>query len=97
MANAVIGNKIYVDSTGALTTARTKVAYVIFTSNVAGDSITLKETSGGNEVLTVKAANADETIPIDVSNVPMVFQNGIYVSALSAGAVATLITTNSGG
>lgn len=97
MANAVTGNKIYIDATGAVTTERTKVSYILFTPDAANDQLILRETSGGANCINIRASVAKETMTIDLSATPAVFNNGIYVQTLSTSATATLITTSSGG
>lgn len=96
MANAVTGNKIYVDSTGELTTTRTKVAYILFTPDDANDEMILKETASGATCLHLRGSTAKQTVQYDFTDVPLVFQQGIYVSALTSNAKATLITTSGG-
>ena len=97
MANARLGNKIYVDATGAVSTQRTKVAYIVFTPDAANDQMILRETASGTDCIKVRSSTAKETHILDFSNAPLVFNNGIYVQTLTAGAVATLVTTESGG
>lgn len=92
MANAVRGNKIYVDATGSLTTRRTKIAYILFTPDAANDEIALREASSDVDCFYLRAATAKNTMVIDLSNAPAVFNNGIYVQTLTSGAKAVLIT-----
>lgn len=96
MANAVTGNKIYLDATGAVTTSRKKVAYIVFTPDASNDQLILRETSGGANCISVRGATAKDTMVLDFSARPIVFNNGIYVQTLTSGATATLITTESG-
>lgn len=96
MANSTTGNKIYIDSTGEITDARTKVAYIMFTPSASNDALILKETSSGSAVLKIQAATAKTTLQYDFSRKPLVFNNGIYVDTLTSGAVVTLVTTQGG-
>lgn len=93
MANEQNSNSFYVDSTGSLTTVpNTRVANIIFTANAGNDAITLTDGSGGAVKLTIKAATAKETKQLIFWDSPIVFPNGIYVSALSTSATATIVT-----
>jgi len=94
MANSQIGPNIYIDTASEqVTVGSTKVSYIFFTPSAIGDLITLSSSSGGTSILTVQSAVAEETKLLDVSFRPLVFPNGIYISALSSGAVATIVTT----
>lgn len=96
MANAIVGNKIYVDSTGSITTDRIKVAYIIFTPSNANDSLTLRETSSGNDIIFLQGATAKTTLQFRFEDVPILFNNGLYVQQISSGAKVTLVTTSTG-
>lgn len=89
---------IYTDTTGALADSRTKIAYIVFTGNSAGDSLELLDgTTGSDPVkIVLRTAVANDTIYLDFSNKPMLFNNGIYCSALSAGCDLTLVLTSEG-
>lgn len=95
MANAVTGNKVYIDSSGSIPNLpqRPKVAYILFTPSTSGDSVTLGETSSGPATIYVAGATAHQTQILRMPEVPLVFNNGIYVQALSSGAKVVLITT----
>jgi hypothetical protein len=95
MANITQSSSIYIDSTGVAFTGRTKVAYIIFTPNAANDEITLRDGDGGGDPIKIHlhAATAKDSKVFDFSRRPMIFQDGIYVSALTASAKATLILT----
>lgn len=97
MANAIRGNKILIDATGVITTDRIKVAYALFTPSTANDSVTLKETSTDSDILILQSATAKTTLQFRFEQVPILFNNGIYVSAISSGAKLVLITTGAGG
>ena len=96
MANAQTTGKISLDSTGAVTTSQVKVSHIIFTPNAANDTLVLRETPGGGDVLTLQSATAKTTMHFDFSASPIVFFGGIYVQTITAGAKATLITTSGG-
>lgn len=94
MANVQNSNSFYADSTGLLTNSpNQRVSAILFTANASNDAITLTDGSGGATKLTVKAAVAKETKLIDLHLAPIIFPNGIYVSAISSSATATIITT----
>lgn len=97
MANAIRGNKIYIDSTGAVSTQRVKVAYVLFCPNNNGDEVALRETSSDVNIFHLHGETAKKPVFLDFSANPMVFNNGLYVQTLSSGAVCVIITTNRGG
>lgn len=101
MANVRCGNSSYCDSTGLVTATgdkNIKVSFISFTSDAAADSITFKDSgSGGALKLTIKAALADETVFLDYSLRPLLFPNGVYVSAISANCTATIVFTTGGG
>lgn len=97
MANTVQSGTIYIDTNSAqVYTKKAKVAYIIYTSSSAGDALTLRDGDAGTDPLkiTIKNPTATNTMVIDLSRKPMLFQDGIYVSALSASSTATLILTS---
>lgn len=93
MANAQNSNSFYIDSTGSLTTIKNqRVCSITFTAAAADDTIVLKDTdTSGALKIKVQAATAKQTfqIPFDP---PIVFPGGIYVSTITAGAIATIVT-----
>ena len=96
MANAITGNKIYISATGLITDKRTLVTQIIFTPDAANDQLILKETQDGEPCISFRAATAKNTVQFDFSHSPLLFNNGIYVSTLTANATATLVTTQAG-
>lgn len=96
MANVRLGNKVYVDSTGAAVESRVMVAYILFTANTALDEMVIKETSDGDPILYLRAATAKNTMMFDFSRKPLVFENGIYIATITSGAKATFVTTQAG-
>ena len=92
MANAITGNKVYVATTGEITTSRTKIAYILFTPDAANDQLVLRETASGANCVSIRGATAKQTALYDFSNCPLVFNNGVYIQTLTSGATATLIT-----
>jgi hypothetical protein len=99
MANNEFSGTLYCDSTGQLTSKKNiKVAYILYTSSAAADSITLRDGTAGSDPIKLKVQNilATDTKVVDLSNKPIVFQNGVYCSAISASSVATLILTQAG-
>jgi hypothetical protein len=95
MANARAGNKYFVTTTGALTESRTLVAGILFTPDAANDSMTLKESSDGDEVFFLRGATAKQSQYYSFP-LPIVFGGGIYVSAITSGAKAVFILTEAG-
>lgn len=96
MANSHTSNKFHIDSTGSLTTKRQQISYILFTPNASGDTLALKETSAGDVVFTAKGAVAHATQYLDFSRRPLVFGNGVYVSTITSGATAVIVTTEAG-
>lgn len=98
MANVIRGNKILLDTaSAAVTTQRTKVAYILFTPNAANDELALKETASDDVCFYIRGAVAKQTQIYRMAEVPVLFNNGIYVETLTSGAKAILVTTQAGG
>ncbi len=96
--NTRTGNKIFIDSTGvAVTIGPVKVAYILFTPNTALDELTLRETADGNDCFYLRGAVAKQTNIYRMPEVPLIFQNGIFVQTLTSGAKAVIVTTSTGG
>jgi len=67
------------------------VSYIILTSAAPADELVLRDTDGSGDLkIPVKAKNADETVPVDLTGSPVVFPNAIHAT-ITAGATATLI------
>ncbi len=96
MANTIVGNKIYIDSTGLVADTRQLVVHALFTPAAADDKVILRESSGGSDVLILQAATAKDTKHFSFELVPMLFTNGIYIQTITSGAKLTLITTSKG-
>lgn len=93
MANVQNSNSFYVDSTGSLTTApNIRVSTVLFTANAANDAMTLTDGSGGAVKMTIKASTAKDTKWFQFKS-PIIFPNGVFVSAITANATATIVTS----
>jgi hypothetical protein len=97
VANAVRSNKILIDSTGSVSTLRTKVVYALFTSVAAGDSVVLRETQTDTDILVISAGSATDSKLYRFDAYPLVFGNGVYVQSISSGAKLLLVTTTGGG
>lgn len=96
MANNVQSGTIYIDTNSAqVYTKKAKVAYVIYTSSAAGDNLILRDGDAGTDPikLNIKNPTNTNTMVLDFSRKPILFQDGIYVSALSASSIATLVLT----
>lgn len=96
MANAITGNKIYIDTTGQVTEKRTLVAYIILTAHENHTELTLKETSGGATSMVLDVDSSYTTQVFDFSAVPLIFNNGIHAT-ITSGSHATLVTVQPGG
>lgn len=96
MANVTTSSKIFVDTTGQVRSISTKVSYILFTPANAGDSLDLREVSGGSACLFLQAAVADNTQIFDFSIKPILFSQGLYIHAITAGAKATIVFTSEG-
>lgn len=100
MANTPRTNTIYIDTNAEqVYNGRCKVAYIIHTASGANDQIVLRDGDGNTDPLklSIKNPTANATMTIDLSSSPIIFQDGIYVSTLSAGSVCTLILTSGNG
>jgi hypothetical protein len=98
MANAVQSSSAYVDTAGLIYTGRVKIAHIVFTPDAAFDALVLRDglTNGGVLKLSIKAAVAKDAIHIDLSTCPIQFQDGVYASVITAGAIATVVFTQRG-
>ncbi len=96
MANSIVGNKIYIDSTGLVTEDRQLVVHALFTPAAADDKVILRETSSGSDVIILQCATAKDTKHFSFELIPMLFGNGIYVQTITSGAKLTLVTTSKG-
>ncbi len=95
MANAPNSNSCYVDTTGALSTIPTKVSAILFTPDSANDQLILKNADGSGVIkISLRSAVAKTTMHFDFSLVPVHFPQGVYVSTITSGATATIITTS---
>lgn len=93
MANVQNSNSFYVDSTGSLTDiSNQRVSTILFTASSPNDAMTLTDGSGGATKVVISASIANDTKWFQF-RAPIVFPNGIYVSAIDSGATATIITT----
>lgn len=97
MANVVTTTKISVDTAGTVRVPNppTKVTYIVFTPAATGDAMVLRETSGGADIMTVQAAVAEQTVVLDFSIKPILF-NGIHIQSIDSGAKATIVFTSEG-
>ena len=99
MANTFRSGTIYVDTASAqLYTGPIKVTYITFTTDNANDSFILRDGTSGSDPIKISAkhATADDSKLLDFSRNPIIFQTGIYCSALSTGAVIMIQTTTQG-
>ena len=98
MANVVSGNSVFIDSVGALNISDKEgvgLIYATVSSTAGAASITIKDIGKGGSpfdkvILNVK--DADDTKQFDWSRRPMIFSNGIEVTAIT-GCTATLVFT----
>jgi len=98
MANTFQSGTLYVDSTGQVFTGAIKISYVVFRANAANDELILRDGTAGTAPikLSIQIDTAKRTQTFDFSRNPIVFQTGVYCSAVTASAVATLQTTTQG-
>jgi hypothetical protein len=89
---------IYTDQTGLLFTGRCKVAMSLFNNNGIATSVTLHDGTGGGDPIKVilKGDSNKGTHDIAYSPAYLVFNTGIYCSAISASCALTLILTSAG-
>lgn len=110
MANAQNGNSFYVDSVSAATAPNSfiakkqvGVASIVWNPNVAGDALTLCDLnpsdgkSAGIQKLIVMGGTAKNSVFLNFYDYPIMFPNGLWVSAVAASGSATITYyTNSG-
>lgn len=94
--NTRAGNKVYVGETGLVTDQRVMICSILFTPQAANDSMTLRETADGPDLLFIRGATAKNTVQFDFSQKPLVFNNGIYVSAIGTQCTALLVIAEAG-
>lgn len=107
MANIINGNTFYVDTASSAATDGSyligkdvQLLGVIFTSDTAGNTITINDIkqmndaaapAAGSAKLVVSIGTADETVILRLGDSPIRFVSGIWVSAISSNSSATLI------
>jgi hypothetical protein len=98
MAITYQSGSVYADAAGQLITGRVKVAYLVFCPANGADQLTLRDgTSGSDPIkLNIHGEAAHRIVFLDFSNKPLVFNDGIYLSALGASSYLTLVITNEG-
>jgi hypothetical protein len=97
MAITYQSGSVYIDVAGLAVTGRTKIAHMIFTGANKTDSVTLIDnTSGTTPVKIVLTGSSTASTQSYYFSVPMLFNTGIYCSAISASCSLTLITTAGG-
>jgi hypothetical protein len=90
MANVLNGNTVYVDSTGTLTSAPTRVHYIILTATGNNSILALQdETTSANKV-NLREVTAGMSQVFDFSANPLYFPTGVKVSTLT-NAIVTVI------
>lgn len=95
MANVYQSGSVYADSVGQLVTGRCRVSHIIFYGASAGNAATVRDGTSGSDAIkaTITASGTHSTIHLDLSGDPMLFNEGIYLSAISASCHVTLILT----
>lgn len=98
MAIVYQSGSVYADTTGQLVTGRAKIAYIIFSPNSNGDEFTLRDGTSGSDPVKITVASTSSTSPtvINLSDKPMVFISGIYLSSISLSCHLTIVLTNEG-
>jgi len=92
MANTRTGNMWYIDTASQqLTSRRIKITHIIFTPDATDDTLVLRDSSSGSNMVKIQGATAKQTQSIPFYDNPLVFENGVYVQTLTSGATATLI------
>lgn len=98
MANARLGNIIYIDATGSVSTDRnTRVIGILFTTAAAGDNVILRESASGSDKINIKHATDEDTKYIRLDASPIIFGTGIYCQTITSGAKLMLIVSQSNG
>lgn len=98
MANSRLGNIIYIDTAGSISTDRnTRIIGMIFTTAGAGDEVILRESSGGADKISIKHATDEDSKHIRLEQSPIIFGTGIYCQSITSGAKLMLIVSQNGG
>lgn len=100
MANARLGNTVYVDTTGTVTGSDKNilVVYVILTATAASAILKLEDPSltVNNIKLDLRVATSGATQVFDFSTSPITFPNGVAIDTITNG-VATVVLKSAGG
>jgi len=98
MANVIKTNTINVDSTGEIFAANVtniKVNSIIYTPDLANDSMVITDITSGAVYLTLKGAVAKDTLHF-IFEIPIVFPAGLFINSLSANGTATIVYARGG-
>lgn len=89
---------IYTDQDGLLHTGRIKVSAILITSTAGNSLAVIRDgiTAGSSIKLYVTSAGTHNQAYLDFSTMPLVFNNGIYLTNISASTHVTLVTTSAG-
>lgn len=98
MAIVYQSGSIYADATGQLYTGRIKIAYIIFTGDASGSTCMLRDGTSGTapQKLRLITDTNHGSVVIDLTARALTFNDGIYLSQISANSNITLIVTTEG-
>lgn len=96
MAITYQSGSVYADATGQLVLGRVKATHIIFAGVNSNDAFTIRDGDGAGDPIKLHAHVPSNyaTLHLDFSTSPMVFQDGIYLSALSASCTITIILSS---
>lgn len=98
MANVSSGNSLYIDSVGAANSQKnTIVKFITVTATGGNGTVSFENNNGDERALKITlAVPHHNTLTVALDTSPLVFPDGVYVSAIT-NCVATLILTKTGG
>jgi hypothetical protein len=92
MANVKNGNTLFVDSTGAVSSTKTLVHYVIVTATSANAVVVFSDATTLQKKADIRVVAAGETQRFDFSANPIHFPNGVHATTVTSAAVTLVVS-----
>lgn len=98
MANEITTNTIHIDTgSSGVTDFPTKVVGIVMTATGSDATFILQENNTAKETkMTLLQQATESSTYIDLTSIPVLFANGVYVSTVTAGGRLTLIYNRNG-
>lgn len=90
MANTINANTIYIDTAATVTAYKIRISQIILTPTSANAVLVLQDDSTSSVKLDLRAATAGQSLILDLTASPMLFESGLKVSTLT-NANATIL------